>query len=263
MDLSKVGLVHELCNSGRSEEALEHLRELASQSVDSLEKAGYLLAEAACLREAGNFAEAQTAITRAKEFAGTDPMACAQIDFFAATLMIDEDKRENGLEALSRVLKNYSGLFQEGEGREMYEEIQMQRGFTLMHLSKHREARPILEEAASFQLEAESKSRVHCHLGRCYHELAEHHLAKEQFLLAQSLSVAEDWEATFHYYFGYTLYELRDFASARREFILCLQSSASGPPLSYTYRMLAATSRKLAEYDQARLYEKMAGAGHR
>lgn len=127
-----------------------------------------------------------------------------------------------------------------------------------MNLSKPAEARPILEEALSFQLEDDVKSSVHCHLGRYHHELRMYALAKEQFVLAQRLKVPEDWEGTFHYYYGYTLYELKEFDSARREFILSLQSGSSGPPASYKYKMLAATHRKLGEYSQARRYEDMA-----
>ena len=83
-------------------------------------------------------------------------------------------------------------------------------------------------------------------------------MAKEQFERANALGVEEDWQAAFHYYYGYTLYELKEFQRAKREFILCLQSGPSGPELSLRYSMLAATSRKLGEVSEARVYEEKA-----
>jgi len=69
----------------------------------------------------------------------------------------------------------------------MYEAIQVQRAFSLTHLQKNA-AKPLLEEATPFELSAEVRSDVHCHLGRCYHELAVYKLAREQFERVPTLS---------------------------------------------------------------------------
>ena len=150
------------------------------------------------------------------------------------------------------------GSIKSSEGRDLYELVQTQRAFSLMHLESNEEARPLLEEVVAFRLDSEVRSNVYCHLGRCYHELSLYPLAKEQLERANALGVEEDWQAVFHYYYGYTLYELKDFQGAKREFILCLQSSPSGPESSLRYAMLAATSRKLGEYAEARVYEEKA-----
>jgi len=176
---------HELCDSGKFREALERFKQLESESIDSLERAGYLADEATCYAELGDLTESQDCICRAKQLVGGDSAASAQIDFLAATLLLEHDQREQGLEALRRMLSDYASWLESSEGRELYEKVQVQRGFTLMHLSRGSQARPVLEEAACFQLESEVKSRVHCHLGRCYHELGEYELAKAQFLLAR------------------------------------------------------------------------------
>jgi tetratricopeptide (TPR) repeat protein len=127
-----------------------------------------------------------------------------------------------------------------------------------MHLQKNLEAKPLLEEATRFDLEEEVRSEVHCHLGRCYHELALYDPAREQFERATALGVSEEWQAVFHYYYGYTLYELKEFQRAKREFILCLQSGSSGPEAALRYSMLAATSRKLGEHSEAAAFEERA-----
>ena len=187
MNTSKVQHAHELCNSGNFQEALEHFKELAAQSADPLERAGYLIDQATCHSKAGHFTEARACVAEAKKLAVVDTMARVQIDIFSATLLIEEGARERGLDALSQILKNYASWLEGGEGRELYQDIEMQRGFTLMHLSRCAEARSILEEVVSFNLGREERSRVHCHLGRCYVELSEYRLAKDQFLLAQHL----------------------------------------------------------------------------
>lgn len=248
-----------LFSSGRFQTAADCFKLLAFESNDSLEKANYLIEEAECYRQLGEFGKASTCVGAAKELANSDVIASAQIAFFAATLLVTQGKRDEGLQAMSTILREYSNKLLAGEaGRELYQQIQMQRGFTLMHLARYKEARPLLEEVTSFQLPSECRTDVHCQLGRCYSELGLHSLAKAQFLLAQELGVSDEWASTYHYYFGYALYEVKDFTAAKRELLLCLQSGTDGPPQSYVYKLLAATYRKLGEPEQARLYEESA-----
>ena len=96
------------------------------------------------------------------------------------------------------MLIEYKTWFNTPEGRDVYELVQVQRAFSLIHLERNAEARPILEEAVEFQSDSEVRSSVHCHLGRCYHELSWYVMAKEQFECANALGVEEDWQAVFH-----------------------------------------------------------------
>ena len=189
--------------------------------------------------------------------------ACAEIDFFRARSLLRANKREEGLRDLTAILTEYADCFRNPDSRDVYEMVQLQRAFSLVHLERNEEALPLLEEASSFQLEREVQSGIHCHLGRCYHERSQYSLAKEHFERADALGVRDDWRSVFHYYFGYTLYELKDFQRAKRQFILCVRSGNSGPPESMRYAMLAAASRKLGEYSEARCYEEKAkSVGH-
>lgn len=225
---------------------------------DPLKDIERLLQEANRYQEAGQFRDAERLIVEARRLATGNLQACAEIDLFYARSLLEQNQREEGLQALSAMLIEYSEWFKNREGRHVYELIQVQRAFSLVHLERNEEARPILEEAASFHLDDEVQSNIHCHLGRCYHELSLFTLARSQFERSQALGVTEDWQPVFHYYYGYTLYELKDFRLAKREFILCLQSGSSGPPPSMRYSMLAAVCRKLGEHDEARLYDEMA-----
>lgn len=231
---------------------------MASSDNDSLKKIGPLLEEATRFQEGGRFRDAELLIEEAGHLAGGNVQCRAEIDLFRATSLLKENRREEGLRNLSAMLIEYAEWIRSPEGRDMYDLVQLQRAFSLMHLEKYEEARPLLEEATAFQLDTEVQSDVRCHLGRCYHELSQYSLAKEQFECAHSLGVGEDWQSVFHYYFGYTLYELGDFQLAKREFILCLQSGPSSPDTSARYSMLAATSRKLGEHSEARFYAEKA-----
>jgi len=255
--MSNFEQARKLCTAGKFHEASEQFTLLASQSSDSLEKASYLIEAADCYRRARNFEAATSCAAEARKWASDDAVACAQVDFFIATLLINQNKHEEGLKELAKILTEYSDKLKEGEGRELYQEIQMQRGISLMHLSCHKAARPVLEEVVSFQLSDNVISDFHCHLGRCYHELGLYRDARQQFERSRILGISEEWQSIYHYYFGYTLYELNEFGAARREFILSLQSGGTGPPQSYVYKMLAATCRKLGDNEQARLYDKM------
>jgi tetratricopeptide (TPR) repeat protein len=209
--------------------------------------------------------EADLLIAEAKQLAAVDQHASAVVELFCATTVLEQDNREQGLRALASMLSEYRDWLATPEGRPMYEFIQVQRAFSLMRLGRNLEARPLLEAAVQFDLDGEEineevRSDVHCHLGRCYHELSLYQLAREQFEQANALGLSEEWKSVFHYYYGYTLYELKEYQRAKREFILCLQSGSSGPEARLRYLMLAATSRRLGEYSEARAYEERANS---
>jgi len=221
---------------------------------------GTLLQEANRQQSAGHFKDAGLLIAEARRLAQGHTQVLAEIDLFCALSLLEQDKRDEGVEALAAMLIRYKALFNTPKGRDLYELLQVQRAFSLVALERKEEAFPLLKEAVVFQLDSEVRSDVHCHLGRCYFELSRYAAAREQFERASALGVTEEWRAAFHYCYGYTLYELKEFQCAKREFILCLQSGPSGPEESLRYAMLAATSRKLGEHFEARSYDKKATA---
>ena len=91
----------------------------------------------------------------------------AETDFACATALLQQGHREEGLQALAAILVKHGSWLQTVEGRPVYEAIQVQRAFSLMHLRKNVEAKPLLEEAIQFELGAEVRGDVHCHLGCC------------------------------------------------------------------------------------------------
>jgi tetratricopeptide (TPR) repeat protein len=225
-----------------------------------LERAASLLEDAERHGEQGRFEDAERLAVEAKNLVSGNRQACAEIDLFRARSLLQAKKLDEGVRTLTAILTEYADWFRNPESREVYEMVQLQRAFSLVHLERNEEALPLLEEALSFQLEREVQSDLHCHLGRCYHERSQYPLAKEHFEHADALRVGEGWRSVFHYYFGYTLYELKDFQRAKRQFILCVQSGDSTLPEAMRYEMLAAASRKLGEYSEARRYDEKANS---
>jgi tetratricopeptide (TPR) repeat protein len=171
-----------------------------SDPNDPLNRIGVLLQEANRQQNAGQFREAGLSIAEARRLAHGHTEALAEIDFFCALSLLEQDRLDEGVQALSAMLIEHKALFSTSEGRDLYELVQVERAFSLIHLERKEEALPLLEEAIAFQLESEVRSSVHCHLGRCYHELSRYVTAKEQFERANALGVEEDWQAVFHYY---------------------------------------------------------------
>jgi tetratricopeptide (TPR) repeat protein len=229
-----------------------------SDAEDLLQRVADLLESANSCQRQERSGDADSLVAKAKRLAAGNQNASAMVDLFCATTFLEQGNREQGLQALASMLTEYREWLATDEGREMHEFIQVQRAFSLVHLQRNLEAKPLLEEATKFDLDEEVRSDVHCHLGRCYHELGLYALAREQFMRADALRVSEEWQPVFHYYYGYTLYELKEFQRAKREFILCLQSGPSGPEPTLRYSMLAATSRKLGEHSEAAAFEQHA-----
>jgi tetratricopeptide (TPR) repeat protein len=219
---------------------------------------GELLEKASCHQKDCRFGDADLLVAEARLLATGNVQASAEIDLFCAHALLEQGKREQALHSLASMLIEYREWLKSTDGRAVYELVQIHRAFSLMHLQRNLEARPLLEEATDFQLDAEVRSNVHCHLGRCYHELSLYLLARKQFEYANALGISEEWQAVFRYYYGYSLYELKEFQRAKREFILCLQSGPLGPEPALRYSMLAATSRRLGEYSEAKAYEEQA-----
>jgi tetratricopeptide (TPR) repeat protein len=106
-----------------------------------------LIEEGECHRQLREYDGAAKCAAEAKALAKSDAMSCLQIQYFEATLLISQEKREEALDMLSKLLRDHPNDLTEGEGRELYEQIQVQRSFTLMHLERYADASPLLEEA--------------------------------------------------------------------------------------------------------------------
>jgi hypothetical protein len=99
--------------------------------------------------------EADLLVAEAKQLAATDQHASAVVELFCATIFLEQEDQAQGLQALTSMLSEFSDWLATAEGRPMYEFIQVQRAFSLTQLGRNTEARPLLEAAIQFDLDAE------------------------------------------------------------------------------------------------------------
>jgi hypothetical protein len=119
-----------------------------SDPNDPRHRIGTLLQEANRQQGAGHFGDAELSIAAARRLAQGHTQVLAEIDFFCALSLLEQDKQDEGVEALSALLFQHKALFDTPEGRDLYELVQVQRAFSLIHLERKEEARPLLEEGS-------------------------------------------------------------------------------------------------------------------
>ena len=76
----------------------------------------------------------------ARRLAQGHTQALAKIDFFCAVSLLEQDKRDEGVQALSTMLIEHKAWFNTPEGRDLYELVQVQRAFSLIHVERNEEA---------------------------------------------------------------------------------------------------------------------------
>lgn len=126
-----------------------------------------------------------------------------------------------------------------------------------MELEHYKEARPVLEEALT--LNVEKDAAFHFNLGRCYTELHQWSPAKKHFLQALKMGLPEDRVVRTHFYLGTIYFQTRIFGNALQEFELCEANiSKSTMPRRVLYKWLALTCRVLGREENATKYSQLA-----
>ena len=110
-----------------------------SDPNDPLNRIGTLLQEANRQQSAGHFRDAELSISEARRLAQGHTQALAEIDFFCALSLLEQHKGDEGIQSLSAVLIQHRAWFNTPEGRDLYELLQVQREFSLIHLERKEE----------------------------------------------------------------------------------------------------------------------------
>jgi hypothetical protein len=124
---------------------------------DLPQRIGDLLEKASRFNSEGRSADATVLINEARRLGTDNVHASAEIDLFCAITLLEQAKREEGLQALAAILLIYADWLKTTDGRSVYEAVQLERAFSLMHLQKNLEARPLLEEAITNSLSTRSQ----------------------------------------------------------------------------------------------------------
>ena len=172
-----------LRDSGREEDAIRELRAMGLEALDPDEKAAHIDGEAVCLLRLGRLDEARKCNRRAADVSVSRGIR-ARIDFTEAVICWEERKFKESLGLLNKMLKEYSELLSTPDFRDLYEKVHQRRAILLAEFDRHREACPLLEEALSFQLDAEDKALLLYYLGVALYKLGDKLGARTRFLEA-------------------------------------------------------------------------------
>ncbi len=260
----------DLREAGRLREALQEYRGLAETITDTLDRGGVLLNEIACLREAGKIGLAKERLRELKELVSETRGAAADTEdgrrvFLAVTIKFEEaesllveGKEKEGLSKLDELLIQYSKHLRVADNRPLYESVQTRRGFLLANLRRCAEAKPILEEACSFE---NHRGSIHYYLGHCYCALGEMQPAKDKLIEALNLGMPEDLEYRAHCTLGMVYYKLEAYARAKEEFEICAQNADEAYIREADlWKWLAGACRWLGLTSDAERYAKLAKA---
>ena len=180
-------------------------------------------------------------------------------DFSEAEMRWEEKRLDESLWTLDNILRRYSALLRTPDFRDLYEQVQFRRGILLTGFSRPGEARPLLEEALSFDPGLVDMRQARYYLGVALFHVGEKKAAKARFL--EVLPGSDDDYCTIlaRYYLGIIYAEEGAYAKALLEFEH-VEAYASLAHISKDkiYGWLARTYRLLGNSGQAQRYEKLA-----
>ncbi len=247
-----------LRDSGREEEAIHELHAMAREAIEPIEKAVYMYSEAVCLVRLGRFEEARKCNRQAVAICPCDEVR-SRVDFSEAVLCWEEKKFQECLRILNNMLKDYSDLLCTPDFRDLYEQVQFRRGILLTEFSRPREARPLLEEGLSFDLDSEDKAKLLYYLGLALYNLGDKEDAKTRFLEALQGRSDDYFSISARYYLGVIYSEQGAYGKALHEFERVEpHASLASIENEKIYGWLARTYRLTGNLSEAERCEKLA-----
>lgn len=262
MDLERFQRAISMRDAGKLDEAASELRSMYEElrNVADEEAGLMLLNEANCLSRLGcSLEECKELLNQASELFGDDETKRALVDYEEASFYLNYRNRDSvkALEKFDWVLQQHGEILRQPKQSFLYAETQLRRGLLLVELKRFREARPVMEEVLSLNLERDSN--FYFMLGICYMELGEAKSAKQYFLRALDMGLPEDRIVKAHFYLGVVYFRLRAYGQALKEFEFCESNiSGSALPLRGLYKWLALTCRNVGREDNARKYSELA-----
>jgi len=258
MDQERFNRAIALQDSGKVEEALQEFHAMAEETADQDEKAVLLLSQATCCAIMNAPKQAREYVRHAIRLSRR-PEIRARADFTEAALQCIECRFEDSLRALDRLIVDYGDLLRTPDHRDLYEEIQIRRAILFVEFGRHREARPILEEALTFQEAQVDRGQIHYNLGVCLFNLGDKMAAKENFLEVLRDREEDYYTISARYYLGVIYSQEGAYAKALREFERVEAHAAEANiDKEKIYGWLARVSRLLRLDDDAERYEKLA-----
>jgi tetratricopeptide (TPR) repeat protein len=225
MDWDRYNELLELRDSGHVEEAMAEFDKLGDLESDPLNKSLVLMAIANGLRQLKRFSDARGKISAACALLGPKHEYYPRAAFQDAVLDVDEGHWKVALKKLDRILEKHSPVLQGDDHKDLFEEVQRQRGIALSKLGQFQEARPILE---SLRLVEYDRIATLAYLGVCNFELKDYNATMEVTQQLLSLNPGPVFRSYAHYHRGVILFQREQLARAKSEFEECLACSDRG-----------------------------------
>jgi tetratricopeptide (TPR) repeat protein len=244
-----------LDQSGKTEEALSGLQDLACSATDPEDQASVLLTVSACQKELKRYDEARRTIAEARSLARRHSTVHPYALLRDASIDALEGNWKSALEKLDSIVQDYSSILHQPEHQDLQEEVTRYRGMALSSLGRKSEARPLLERATAVEYE---KATSLYYLGRCCYDLGDLEKARESLEKALMLELDPVYQPSAHYVLGLTYHWRGQNARAIQEFEWCLEHDAQG--LVAKWKVLTAlveASKALGLEKDVERYSKM------
>ena len=150
MDIARFERAVSLRDTGQPAEAAQEFHALAGEAADPIERGMILLNESTALCESGDTAAARERWMEACSLIPEDSDFRPSIEVQEDSILVAEDRTEEAIEIPDRIAAKYGSRLADSERRDLYERIQISRGSHLVYLGRFSEARPLFEEALSF-----------------------------------------------------------------------------------------------------------------
>ncbi len=260
--------VHIKYEEGNYSQALQGLRELASEITDPWDKAELLYNEVIFLVVMQKIPEARQRVVGLNkavaslvelpsdgyeyDFRTSLPVMALHAELRVAT---EEGKTLEALQLSDDLVSRYPKQLSIPEFRTVSIEVKILRGMLLGDAGRWEEAKTFLESASPPQ----SWKGTHTfYLGQCYYELGMYARAKEKLVEAFNFNLSGSWESQAHYILGLTEYNLSDVQAAKHQFELCAKcADRKCIDMAKLWAWLEATSKALGQFDEADNYHKL------
>jgi pentatricopeptide repeat protein len=227
-----------------TERAIRALRALLREARSDEEKGLVLLHEARFLGQLLLVTEARARLADVTRLWQKTPECEVQIAVGYALLYEMEGNPAETLRGLDRILKKYTAVWKLPDARDLYEEVQANRGRLLVGEGRLIEALPVLEETLRFERE---KAGQFCYnLGYCYFKAGELEKAEQWLREALRRRLHPAIASATHYYLGRLDFDREAFARAIKEF----ESAAH-------YALQAKRGLKVIYGEMARSYNRL------
>jgi tetratricopeptide (TPR) repeat protein len=242
---------------GEQARAIEQLDTLLCEEPEDENRGWIVLYKAMFLAQIDRIAEARGLLDDLQTIWKDTPDHRARIA--VADALFDEAQGDafQTLRKLGLIFESFRELWTLEETRDLYEEVQFNRGRLEATIGDWRSALPVLQECLNF--ERVKAAEFYYHLGFCYFEAGNLEKAEQYLDLALSRNLLPSFAAAAHFYLGRLFNRKGAFARALNQFEQALsQAESVEMPRKAIYTELTKSCELLGLADQAKEYGEQA-----